>query len=163
MIILFTGTPGTGKSTLAKEFAKKKKWKYIDVNKVIDDNNLIEKYDIERDTFVVDEKRLSKILVEMIKKEENLVIDSHMAHYVPKKYVDLVFCTKCDLRRLKIRLESRKYKDKKVRENLDAEIFDVCLNEAMELGHKVIVLDTTHDSLAKILKLIENAVDKNKR
>ncbi|MBT3985092.1 AAA family ATPase [archaeon] len=163
MIIVFSGTPGTGKTTVSKEFAKKKRWKYVDVNGVIDDNELIEKYDSARDTFVVNEKKLSKILVDMIKKSKNLIIDSHMAHYIPKKYVDIVFVTKCDLRMLKKRLEYRKYKPKKVRENMDAEIFDICLNEAIELKHKVIILDTTHDNVKKLLKVIQDAIGKNKR
>jgi adenylate kinase len=162
MILVFSGTPGTGKTTLSKELAKKNKWKYIDVNKIIDKFDLIEKYDMDRDTFVVNEKKLGKVLVEIIKKEKNLVIDSHMAHYIPKKYVDMVFVTKCDLRMLKKRLTFRKYKAKKIRENMDAEIFDICLNESIELGHKVVVLDTTRDSLKKLMKLVEDAISKNK-
>jgi len=163
MIIVFTGTPGTGKSTIAKALAKKKNWKFVDVNDVINDNDLIEQYDVERDTFVVNEKKLAKILVKMIKGEKKMVIDSHLAHYVPKKYIDLVFVTKCDLKLLKKRLIHRKYKPKKVRENLDAEIFDVCLNEAIESGHKIVVLDTTHDGLKKIIKIVEDEIGKNKR
>jgi len=41
------------------------------------------------------------------------------------------------------RLKRRKYSKEKIRENLDAEIFDVCLNEAMERKHKMLVLDMT--------------------
>ena len=163
MIIVFTGTPGTGKTTLALALAKKKKWKYVDVNRVIDKNDLIENYDVKRDSFVVNEKKLSKILVEMIKKEKNLIIDSHMAHYIPKKYVDLVFVTKCDLRMLKKRLEYRKYKQGKIRENMDAEIFDICLNEALELKHNVVIIDTTHEKIKGLMKIVENAIGKNKR
>ena len=77
------------------------------------------------------------------KSKKLLVIDSHLSHYLPKKYVKLCVVTKCDLKVLKKRLEKRKYSKGKVRENLDAEIFDVCLNEAKELGHKVKVVDTT--------------------
>ena len=44
---------------------------------------------------------------------------------------------------LKKRLKKKKYSENKIRENLDAEIFDICLNEAKESRHKVIVIDTT--------------------
>ena len=51
--------------------------------------------------------------------------------------------TKCDLKELERRLKNKKYSKNKVRENLDAEIFDICLNEAKENKHKIIVVDTT--------------------
>ena len=46
----------------------------------------------------------------------------------------------------------------KVRENLDAEIFDICLNEAKENKHKIIVLDTTKGiktKLGTLLKIVK--------
>jgi len=35
------------------------------------------------------------------------------------------------------------YSKDKIQENLECEIFDVCLNEAKEAGHKVIVFNAT--------------------
>jgi broad-specificity NMP kinase len=43
--IIVTGTPGTGKTTLAKKLSKKLKYAYIDVNNVIKENKLKEGYD----------------------------------------------------------------------------------------------------------------------
>lgn len=143
MIIIISGTPGTGKTEVAKLIAKKKKLKYIDVNKLIKENKLYEKYDKKLKTYIVNPKKLNSFLIKLIKKEKNLVIDSHLAHYLPKKYVDLCIITKCDLKILKKRLEKRKYSKEKIRENLDSEIFDVCLREAEEIGHKIKVVDTT--------------------
>ena len=45
---------------------------------------------------------------------------------------------------IKKRLVKRKYSKEKIRENLDAEILDVCLVEALENKHKVKVVDTTN-------------------
>ena len=46
-----------------------------------------------------------------------------------------------------------------MRENLDAEIFDVCLNEAKENKHKVIVVDTTKGiNMKKILNKIKSLI-----
>ena len=75
--------------------------------------------------------------------EKTLVIDSHMSHFLPKDYVELCVVTKCDLKTLKIRLEARGYSEAKVKENMDAEIFDVCRVEAEEMGHNVITITTS--------------------
>ncbi|PIN80138.1 kinase [Candidatus Woesearchaeota archaeon CG10_big_fil_rev_8_21_14_0_10_34_8] len=143
MAIIVTGTPGTGKTEVAKAIAKKMKMKYVNVNDVIKKHKLIEEFDEERDTNVIDEEKLVEVLVEMIKKNDKIVIDSHMAHDVPSEYVDRCVVTKCELKELKKRLEKRGYKPEKVRENLDSEIFDICLNEAKEKGHKLMIVNTT--------------------
>jgi adenylate kinase len=143
MAIIVTGTPGTGKTTIAKLIAKKYKLKYVDTNKIIKLNKLILRYDKKLQTNIVDHKKLAKILVQMIKKNNNLVIDGHLSHYIPNKYVDLCVVTKCDIKILKKRLEKRKYNFEKIRENLDCEIFDVILNEAIELRHNIYVIDTS--------------------
>ncbi|MBU2589421.1 MAG: adenylate kinase family protein [Nanoarchaeota archaeon] len=153
-VIIISGTPGTGKTELAKELAKQLKYKYIDINKVVDKNKLIESYDEEKDTNVVNEKKLVKALVKIIKEKKDLVIDSHLSHYIPSKHVDLCIITKCNLKTLKKRLEKKGYKSKKVRENLDAEIFDICLNEAMELKHKLLIMDTSKQNSKTLAKKI---------
>lgn len=156
MVIVVTGVPGTGKTEIAIAIAKRMKLKYVDVNKVVKDHKLIESYDEERKTNVVDEKKLVKILVEMIKKDKNLVIDSHLAHEIPSEYVELCVVTKCELKELQKRLKKRGYIPEKVRENMDAEIFDLCLNEAKEKGHKLLIIDTTGKKADQIVqKLIK--------
>jgi broad-specificity NMP kinase len=47
------------------------------------------------------------------------------------------------LKELRKRLEKRGYDGEKVRENIDSEIFDVCLNEAKDKGHYTFVIHTT--------------------
>lgn len=157
-VIIVTGTPGTGKTELAKEISKTLNYEYIDVNDVVKKEKLVECYDSKRKTNVVDEEKLSKALVKLIqsKKYANLVIDSHMSQCIPAKYVNLCVVTKCDLKILKKRLENKGYDKDKVRENLDAEIFDVCLTEADEAGHKLLVVDTTDKSPKELAKLLKN-------
>lgn len=144
-VTIVTGSVCSGKTTVAKKLAKDKNAKYIDVNKIISKNkSVVTGYDKVRKCKTIDIKKLNKILIKIIEKsKEDLVIDSHLSHFLPKKYVDLCIVTKCDLKVLKKRLKKRKYSEKKIRENLDVEIFDVCLNEAKEMGHKIKIIDTT--------------------
>lgn len=149
--IIVTGTPGTGKTEIAKEVAKKLKLKYIDANDVIKKNNLREKYDKERDTYIVDENKLAKALIKVIQKEKNLVIDSHMSHFIPEKYVDLCIVTKCKIPELRKRMKKRGYSELKIKENIDAELFDVCCNEAYENRHDLLIIDTTNKKAKAIV------------
>lgn len=154
MIIAVSGSSGTGKTIIAKALARKLRYNYIDVNKLIKDNGLRGKYLKKFDSYEVDVKKLNKILISLIKKNNNLIIDSHLSHYLPNKYVDYCFVCKCDLKVLKNRLKLRGYSDIKVKENLDSEIFDVCLVEATENKHSVIVVDTTRNSAGNCVKEI---------
>lgn len=53
--ILITGTPGTGKSTLATKVAENLGFTYIDAAKEIKDNELYAEYDEKRKCHVLDE------------------------------------------------------------------------------------------------------------
>jgi len=140
-IIAVSGTPGTGKSTLAKELAVKLGYTYIDVSLMVD--SVTEEYDEERDCAVVDVGNLTRRITEELKGIlGGAVVDSHLSHYLSPKLVSLCIITKCGLKELKKRLEKRGYSERKVRENLDAEIFDTCRVEAIEEGHKVEVVET---------------------
>src|SRR3989344_3962120 len=143
-VIIISGAPATGKTTLAEIIRKKLHFHRIDINKIVKEHELCEEHDEARGCNVIDTKKLNKIIIEIIKNsKKNVVIDSHFIHHLQKKYVDLCIITHCDLKILKQRLEKRRYSKAKVRENLDAEIFDTCLIEAQEHGHSVMVVDTS--------------------
>jgi len=162
MAILVTGTPGTGKSVIAKRLAKLLNYTYLDVNKIIRKNKIYDNYDKKRRCYVVDEKKLAKTLVGFIKNNNKIVIDSHLSHFVPPRYVEYCIVTKCSLKKLKNRLEKRNYHAAKVRENLDSEIFDTCLVEARDLKHRIKIIDTTKKISDKELrKIIKEKIIKN--
>jgi len=143
MVIIISGNPATGKTTIAKKIAKQKKLKYIDVNQIIKDNKLYSYYNKKDKSYVVDVKKLNRFLINLIKKDKKVVLDSHLTHYLPSKYVDECIITKCNLKELRKRLEKRKYSKEKIKNNLDCEIFDVCKIEALENKHKVNVVNTS--------------------
>lgn len=160
-VIVITGTPGTGKTSVAKELSLLLHYTYVDGIKIA--KQVSEGYDKIRRTLIVDRRKFSSsvlALIRALKASSNapkgLVIDSHMSHFLPARYADLCIVTRCSLKLLKKRLEARGYPAAKVRENLDAEIFDTCLVEAEELGHNVFVADTTRKTGKSIARQIAN-------
>lgn len=146
-IICVTGTPATGKTTLSRMLGKELGMRHLDVSSIIRQNSLSDGYDAKRHCDIIDEKKLKKAISALIlKSSRSMIIDSHLSHYIPNKLVDLCIVTKCNISELKKRLEKRGYSKEKVRENLDSEIFDVCLTEALEAKHNVLVTDTDKDA-----------------
>lgn len=161
--LIVTGVPGTGKTTVAKRISNKLNWHYVDVNKLISKNKLYEGFDQKRRTNIINVNKLNKFLINYIKKFKKLnkgyrglVIDSHLSHYLPRKYVDFCIITKCGIKELNKRLRKRGYSKNKITENLQSEIFDVCYNEALQKKHKVILINTTKSfNIGSIIKQIE--------
>lgn len=150
-LIIITGTPGTGKTTLALFLSKKLKIPRLDLHDYY--KQISTGYDHSGKCYDIDIKKFEKLIREKLKKS-SLIVDSHIAHLLPKKMVNRCIVTTCsDLKKLETRLKERKYSKKKVRENLDSEIFQICLNEAKE-KHKVVVVDTSKRfSKVSLLKL----------
>lgn len=148
MAIIVTGTPGTGKTTYAKQLAAKLGYTYLDLNEFIMQRGLSEGKDPLRDAIIVDEEALLIALLPKVAANPELVVDGHFSHILPREHVAKCYVLKCELKELERRLKARGYSEEKVRENLDAEIFDTCLHEAEEYGHKPEVVWTSEKPAA---------------
>lgn len=96
--------------------------------------------DEQRDTQLIDVDRWAKEFVPV-----HGFVEGHFAHVLS---CDRVIVLRCRPDELKARLTKRKYRSKKIRENVEAEALDVCLIETVEMhpASHILELDTTgHD------------------
>lgn len=157
MIIIVTGTSGVGKTIFSEKLAEILGLKYISVNDIIFENNFVTGYDKERDSYIVDEDGARLFIESMLRKKDNIVFDGHVAvHVVPCEYVDLCVVLRCNPYILWDRLLERGFKEDKVRENVQAEILDVIMVEALEkCGDKVVQLNTSKNVIDKLKYLVD--------
>jgi len=157
-LIIITGTPATGKSTLAKILVKQLNYEHLDLHQYY--KQLATQYNKKKQCYDLNQKKVLKLVREKLTstKKEGIIIDSHISHHLPKSLVNLCIVLTCsNLKELEKRLKNRKYSKQKIRENLDAEIFQICLTQAQENGHNLIVIDTsTKIDLSNRLKTIKN-------
>lgn len=157
LVIAISGTPGTGKTRLARFLAKKLHFSRLDLHRHY--LEIATGYDAKKQCSVIDLKKL-EALVRKEKARGKVIVDSHIAHLLPEKLVDVCIVLTCsDLKALQKRLRRRGYPAKKVRENLDAEIFQVCLLEAQERRHRVLAFDTDVKK-EEILKQVRKGLEK---
>ena len=154
-VILVTGTPCIGKTTLARNLSGKLEALYLNLTELAQKYNLILNEDIERHTAVIDEKKMKAKIAKILEETEKatVIIDGHYAAAVtPKDEVTLVFV----LRRNPIELHSFMKKcgfnGQKLWENLASEILDICLVEALQEQGKerVCELDVTEKTIEEV-------------
>jgi adenylate kinase len=138
MMCGITGTPGTGKSMIGDELARRG-------HTVIHLTATVDPYvigdDEERDARIIDVDRWAAEFSPV-----DGFVEGHMAHLLPCDRIVVLRCRPDELRK---RLAQRKYPEPKIRENADAEALDVCLIETVEAFDPSVIfeLDTTgHDA-----------------
>lgn len=162
-VIVITGTPGVGKTTVSKALAVKLGGSIISLTDIVKEENLISEIDDERKTLVADLKKTSKRVREIIdKSEKDIIIEGHYASdVVQSNRVSHAFVLRRDPEELKAEYESRGYNNRKVAENVTAEVLDVCLAETVKKYgvDKVDEIDVSKKSIDdvvdEILKTLE--------
>ncbi len=148
--IILTGTPGTGKTTVAQILAQKIQAQHINLGEFAKTHDVKMIPDPERDTMIVDEEDLLNKIIELIKNsKEPIIIDSHWGDVIPAEYVDFAIVLRTHPDTLMQRLKQRHWSEKKIRENVQAEILAVCLVDAINAygENKVYEIDTTTKSI----------------
>eukprot|EP01059_Diplonema_ambulator_P028025 TRINITY_DN46732_c0_g1_i1.p1 TRINITY_DN46732_c0_g1~~TRINITY_DN46732_c0_g1_i1.p1 ORF type:complete len:189 (+),score=33.80 TRINITY_DN46732_c0_g1_i1:39-569(+) len=152
--VLITGTPGTGKTTLAKVVAEVTGLVHINVGEVVKENGFIEGKDTEFDSLIPDEDALLDFLEDTMV-EGGKVVDYHSSELFPERWFQLVIVLRCDTPVLFDRLVARGYSDKKRQENMDCEIIGVCLEEALESYSKDIVHEMKSNTVEDQDEIVE--------
>ncbi len=139
-VVGLTGTPGTGKSSLAKHL-EGAGWHTVELTDLAKRAGAVVGRDEDRQTDEVDVDLLREAVVDELGRTppgRDALLVSHMAHLMP---CDQVVVLRTSPRVLRERLEARQWPDAKVSENVEAEAVGVILVEAMELEPPVPVLE----------------------
>jgi adenylate kinase len=165
-VIIVTGTPCVGKTTTSKLLATKLNAEYINLTDFAKTFSLIMGKDEKRNTLVIDEENMRNKLSKTIaaSSSANIIIDGHYASAVaPTQNIVQVFVLRRNPVELKQFMEKSGYTGSKMWENLQAEIIDVSLGEAVEThAGRVCELDVTGKAVEQVVGEILDVLEKRK-
>lgn len=168
-IVIISGTPGTGKTSLSKAITGKLNAKLISLNDLVLQNDFIKSYDSKRDTYVFDEKALIKSIISLIKsidpkKVNFLIIEGHFSDIIPEKFINFIIILRCHPDELSKRLIKKGYNKEKVIENVQSEILGSCVNYFINKHTKIPILeiDTTNKDIETLMSIIIGIITEQK-
>ena len=158
MNLALTGTPGTGKTTIA-QLLQEKKISVIDLKQVAINHGFIESHDMKRDSIVIDIEAINRYIISNYQSEENIVIEGLVSHLL--ECVDEIIVFRCHPKILRSRLIERGWSRDKIKENLEAEMLDIILCESIEQHglEKVCEIDTSNVSIEKTVQAIYQKIN----
>ncbi|KCV70743.1 hypothetical protein H696_03094 [Fonticula alba] len=175
--ILITGTPGTGKTTLAGLVTSAlPDYQLLEVGKVVAQRNLHCGRDESFDTLILDEDLLLDEMELILGGDDaggrgvepqhaarggsgGWVVDYHSSDLFPERWFDMVIVLRSSTSILNDRLVMRSYSEKKISENIMCEIMDVSFNEALEAYHPSRVLSLPSDSIEEMSDNVSRVVE----
>ena len=167
-VILVTGTPCVGKTSVACMLTSKLDALYVNLTDLALRENLVVGKDEERDSIIVDEKLMTCKVNEIVGNcsKSDVVVDGHYAvNIVPEELATYVFVLRRDPVELQKFMERHGFSGHKLWENLASEILDVCLSNALNVYEesKVCELDVSGRSIEEIVCEIQDILNGFKR
>jgi len=167
-VILVTGTPCVGKTTVAQQLTVKLGAVYINLTEFAEKHSLTLGEDKERKTTIIDEEKMRARIGETIDASEKstVIVDGHYAAaVVPKRYATRIFVLRRNPIELRRFMEKSGFQGAKLWENLASEILDVCLVEALQEHEKekVCELDITEKTVEAVVKEILAVLNENEK
>ncbi len=144
--ILIGGTPGTGKTEVAKIVGAMLSRAVLSLGDIAVQSGCVNAKDMARDTGIIDEDCLVEAIGEITEdRSKMLVIEGHYIDLVPYSRVEKVFILRTHPEVLRKRLLQRGYSIEKVNENVEAEVIGVCQMDAIyAFGEDMVYeIDTT--------------------
>ncbi len=160
--LVITGTPGVGKTTIAKELAARLGLEYVNLNEELIRRGVC-KYNPELSTYeITDVDKAVQILDTVVESYARAVFDTLLVELLNPDLIDLVIVLRLDPRVLYRRLRNeRGWVGQKLCENVLAEILDYFLIKSVEnFGEdNVLEIDTTGKSIEDVINEILNFLE----
>lgn len=155
LVILISGTPGTGKTTVADILKDKFSALSINLTDVAIANDFILESDAQRQTKVANLEKLIPYMENLISSHSNnIVIEGHYADVIPDSLISVFIILRTEPHILKQRLIKKQFPPQKVQENLQSEILGACTSAALDNHdrNKIYEVDTSTASLEEIIE-----------
>jgi len=159
--IIISGTPGCGKTSVAKKLTNILQAKIVSLNELAISDKFSFEYDEERKTYIVDFEIFLPYVLKKIDeiKQTNppfLIIESHFSDIIPEKLIDYAFILRCDPDELYKRLKQKNYSLEKIIENIQAEILGNSANYFIQKQTKLPIfeINTSNLSINRVAMII---------
>ncbi|CAJ2633628.1 unnamed protein product [Trifolium pratense] len=156
--ILVTGTPGTGKTTMSTALAEATQLNHINIGDLVKEKKLHDGWDDELDSYILNEDLVCDELEDIMEEGGNIV-DYHGCDFFPERWFDCVVVLQTDNSVLYDRLSKRGYKDSKLSNNVECEIFQILLEEAKESYAEDKVVALKSDNIEDISRNVATLTD----
>ncbi|RAP53424.1 MAG: hypothetical protein BZ138_00990 [Methanosphaera sp. rholeuAM270] len=161
MIVIITGTPGTGKTSVTERLKEKIEGEFISINYLLEEYDLSLGVDEKRGYKIVDTEKMIPVVDGIADKSDKdlIVFEGHIAQDYPN--ADLVIVLRCNPEILNTRLNARNWREEKIHENVSAEILGVCTSESYELyGDRVQEIETSNMSVEEAANCIVDVINR---
>lgn len=162
-IIVITGVPGTGKTSIARLLAKRHRWSLLSVNDIVNERELFTHIDPQDQARVVRLRQLEETMLSLVAAEKKtVVVEGHLAceFNIPRAKV---FVCRTNPLKLKERLRQRKYPEEKVKQNVLSETIDYCSIVAEKNYREAWDIDTTGKTTAQSVAEIDSYLSNKKK
>ena len=166
-IFLLSGTPGSGKTTIARELGKKHDFHIITIGDIVIKENLYSGIDQARDSKIIDMDKFDEFFNILLQKlstnskdeTQNIVFECHYADLIESDQIEAAVILRCQPTTVESRLKPRGYSFDKIKENAMAEYLGVCTSHMLEnhselKSSRMFEIDTTSLSIEKVVEIV---------